>query len=85
METRRVSSSDRKFELRQIWPSGARQIYHYKTVEAAHAALGQIAGERGLSLHVHEGNWSEAAYSTAYQGDDYLLGAIACVTTYRGR
>ena len=69
-----------EFELRRT--SG--HCTNFRTSAAAHAALGKIAGRDGLNLHIHEGAWSDAAYSTAYKGNDYFLGAVAVVTTYRG-
>lgn len=77
-------STDWKFELRRHWPSGATLRTEFRTAAAAHAALGRIAGKDDLKLHIHEGAWSDAAYSTAYAGNDSLLGAVACVTLYRG-
>jgi len=68
-----------EFELRRA--SG--RTTNFRTLQAAHAELGRIAGQAHLNVHVHEGAWHDAAYSTAYSGDSFL-GAVAVVTTYRG-
>ena len=58
-----------KFEVRT-----KNETYPGRSLAAAHAKLGELAGRNGWDVHVHEGDWGQSSYSTAYTkgGDEFL-------------
>jgi hypothetical protein len=60
--------------------NGKSKTETFRSIQAAHSAMGVYAGKHNLNVKINEDRWRENARSILYKGDDPTFNTIGYVS-----